>query len=506
MRSGAWLLLALAFGSSATAQVVVTVDVTHAVRTVNTHPFGINTAIWDDQFISPVTEDVLRRMRAGMLRFPGGGASDEYHWSTNRSENSAFTWPADFNTFARTATALGVDVMITTNYGTGSAEEAAAWVQSANITSGRRYRYWEIGNEVYGSWETDRRTRPHDAWTYAVAASNYIVQMKRVDPSIRIGIPAVPGEDSFANYDDEVVTNPRTGSVHKGWTPLVLSRMRELGTLPDFLSYHRYEQEPFEEDDQRLLNAASMWTSDIASLRQMLTDYARGGGDAIEILCTENNSVSSHPGKQTVSLVNALYLADSLGQSLQTEVGTVLWWDLRNGNESMNNNSPALFGWRVYGDYGVLAPANERYPTSYLAEIFAAFARPGDTVIGATSNLTSLSAYAVKRADGDSRLVSTLNSISGSPISNLESPISSVAILLINKNRDQAVDVAIRFIGFNPANGDMPMLSYGMSNDIAQSEIARSNVRLTAVRADPYSARVIVVPQASGRRRAVGRH
>jgi len=359
---------------------------------------------------------------------------------------------------------------------------AAAWVRSANITSGRGYRYWEIGNEVYGSWEADRRTRPHDAWTYAVAASNYIVQMKRVDPSIRIGIPAVPGEDSFANYDDEVVTNPRTGSVHKGWTPLVLSRMRELGTLPDFLSYHRYEQEPFEEDDQRLLNAASMWTSDIASLRQMLTDYARGGGDAIEILCTENNSVSSHPGKETVSLVNALYLADSLGQSLQTEVGTVLWWDLRNGNESMNNNSPALFGWRVYGDYGVLSPANERYPTSYVAEIFAAFARPGDTVIGATSNFTSLSAYAVKRAD------------------------DGIAILLINKNGDQAVDVAIRFIGFNPANGDMPMLSYGMSNDIAQSEITRSNVRLTAVRADPYSARVIVVPQASGRRRAVGRH
>jgi len=482
MRSGAWLLIGLALASSATAQIVVTVDVTHAVRTVNTHPFGINTAIWDDQFVSTATDDVLRRMQAGMLRFPGGSASDEYHWSTNRTENSAFAWPADFNAFARTATALGADVMITTNSGTDSAEEAAAWVRSANITSSRGYRYWEIGNEVYGSWEEDHHARPHDAWTYAEAAANYIVQMKGVDPSIRIGIPAVPGEDSFANYDDETVTNPRTGSGHKGWTPLVLSHMRELGMLPDFLSYHRYEQEPFGEDDQRLLNAASTWKSDMTSLRQMLTDYAGGGGAAIEILCTENNSVSSRPGKQTVSLVNALYLADSLAQSLQTEVGTVLWWDLRNGNESMNNNSPALFGWRVYGDYGVLSPANERYPTSYLAEMFAAFARPGDTVIDATSNSATLSAYAVERAD------------------------ASLAILLINKNRDQTVDVAIRFNGFSPANGDMPMLSYGMTNDIAQSDITRSNARLTAVRADPYSARVIVVPQATGRRRAVGRH
>jgi hypothetical protein len=463
--------------ATATAQIVV--DAQRVVRTVPAGFFGINAAIWDDQFVSPATKEVLTKMPVRMLRFPGGSASDEYHFLANRSEGSTFPWPLDFNKFAQTATDLGVDVMITVNYGTSTPEEGASWVEYANVNYHRGFRYWEIGNEVYGSWETDKHTRPHDPKTYAEAAATYMTLMKRFDPSIRIGIPVVPGEDAFANYDEEVVTNPRTGIDHKGWTPIVLSRLRELGALPDFVSYHRYEYDYNDEDDARLLTSAGTWKSDIAALRQMLNDYAGDAGRAIEILCTENNSVSSRPGKQTVSLVNALYLADSLGQALQTEVGRVLWWDLRNGKEFSNNNSPLLYGWRTYGDYGVISPADERYPTSYAAELFASFAQPGDVVIEATSSSTSLSAYAVKRSDG------------------------SIAILLINKSRDQATDATIQFKGFTPSLRTVSLLSYGIANDIASSDITRSTLHTLVVHAEPYSANVLIVSPGTSRRRAV---
>jgi hypothetical protein len=87
---------------------------------------------------------------------------------------------------------------------------------------------------------------------------------------------------------------------------------------------------------------------------------------SVELVCTENNSVYSNPGKQTTSLVNGLFYADSVGQILQTEFNTLMWWILRNAQETGNNNSPSLYGWRQYGDYGMLSGQNDPYPTYYI--------------------------------------------------------------------------------------------------------------------------------------------
>ena len=57
---------------------------------------------------------------------------------------------------------VGARAMITVNYGTGTPEKAAAWVTYANVTKSLGFRYWEVGNECYGSWETDANTRAHD--------------------------------------------------------------------------------------------------------------------------------------------------------------------------------------------------------------------------------------------------------------------------------------------------------------------------------------------------------
>lgn len=472
-------VLLVASVATGTAQTTVTVDATKIIRVIPSHFVGINTAIWDDQFSSPATADLLRAANVRMLRFPGGTASDEYHWAVNRSEGSSFPWPTDFNTFARTATDLGIDAMITVNYGTGTAEEAASWVQYANVNSGRAFKFWEIGNEVYGSWETDKHTRPHDPRTYAEEAAAFIDAMKKVDPTIRIGIPVVPGEDDFANYDDELTNNPRTGVEHKGWTPLVLTRMRELNTLPDFVSYHRYEFEPFNEDDATLLAAPAAWSSTIARLRQILDDYL--GPNTIQIFATENNSVTSRPGKQTTNLVNALYLADSYAQALRTELESVIWWDLRNGALFNNNNSEALYGRRTYGDYGVLSTMNERYPTAYALEMFGNFARAGDTLINATSTSTLVTAYATRRAGG------------------------SIAVLVINKDRDRAQDVVMHFSGFTPAASAMTLLTYGKPNDNANSDITRTTTSTTTIHAEPYSMNLIIVNAGAARRRAVHR-
>ena len=38
-----------------------------------------------------------------------------------------------------------------------------------------------------------------------------------------------------------------------------------------------------------------------------------------------------------------------------TEFNACLWWDLRNGDTEGTNDSSGLYGWRSFGDYGLVA-------------------------------------------------------------------------------------------------------------------------------------------------------
>ena len=317
------------------------------------------------------------------------------------------------------ASNLGAQVFTTVNYGTGTAGEAAAWVLSANKTNDCGFKYWEIGNECYGSWEADSHAIPHDPYTYATNAAAYIQQMKAAYPNvpIKVGVVVVPGEGSFSNNATHFAVNPRTGTTNYGWTSIVLSQMKSLGILPDFLIYHFYWQyttfgwTPYSESadsDPLLLQVAgnpcplswSDWASAAADLRQQISDYVGPAGTNIELCVTENNSDAGAMGRQSTSLINALYLADSASQLLKTEFRSYIFWNLHNEAETDGNFDPTIYGWRGNGDYGILSRSNTPYPTFYAEKLLQYFARPGDSVLNGTSDSLLLSAYAVHRTNG----------------------------------------------------------------------------------------------------------
>ena len=219
-------------------------------------------------------------------------------------------------------------------------------------------------------------------------------------------------------------------------------------SLRIFVVYHRYTQHPGGENDAVLLQSASTWPNDAANLRQQLVDYLGPTSAArVELTVTENNSVYTRPGKQTTSLVNGLFYADSLSQLMKTEFNALLWWDLRDIEDPAQNNSPTLYGWRMYGDYGVVSyavPAGpaDRYPTFYLAKLMKNFARGGDQVLSASSSYPGLSAYAAKAADG------------------------SVNVLLINKHPSLNLPATITLTGYTPQS-TATVYSYGKPQDTA---------------------------------------
>jgi alpha-L-arabinofuranosidase len=469
------------------ARVQVTVDARRQLRTVDPRLFGLNANIWDGAFNTSTTADLLLEADNRALRFGGGSLSDAYHWETNTTEGQTFQWATNIDAFANVALATQAHVFITVNYGSGTPQEAAAEVRYTNRTKQYNFKYWEIGNENYGSWELDNNTRPHDPVTYATRFKDYFQQMKAVDGSIKIGAVVVADEDSFANYPDQSAVNPRTGETHRGWNAVLLATLKQLGVTPDFVIYHRYEQGPSGESDAFLLNSARAWANDATAIRRIVDDYLGSAARQVEIICTENNSVFSNPGKQTTSLVNGLFMADSMANIMKTEFNGFFWWNLRNGPEAANNNDPSLYGWRQHGDYGIVNAATpagpaDRYPTFYAYKLFRHFARGGERVVAAATDYSGIGIHAVR----DPR-TNTLN------------------LLVINKHPIATLEVNIALHGFEPKQS-VEVFSYG----IPQDEAARTGVgsadltqAITKIRGStltwrpaPYSATVLRLTQA----------
>lgn len=440
----------------------VTVNAAQPVRIVDARHFAVNTAVWDADFDTSNTINLLTSMGAQALRFPGGSLSDDYHWATNTTDSNTWQWATSFDQFAQVATTVGAQAFITANYGSGTPAEAASWVQESNVTHHYGFKYWEIGNECYGSWETDTNTVAHDPYTYAQRFQQYYTQMKAVDPAIKIGAVAITGEDSYANNTNHPVVNPRTGQTHNGWTPVMLATMHSLGVTPDFLIYHRYAQAPGAESDAGLLLSNGTWSTDAADLRQQLKDYLGAAAPNVELDCTENNSVYTNPGKQTTSLVNGLFLADSICAAMNTEFNAVAWWDLRNGQETTNNNSSSLYGWRQYGDYGVVdsvdpAGPADTYPTWYVDRLLQHFARGGDQLVSSTSDYPLVSVCAAERTNG------------------------GLTLLIVNKSPNTAFNTNITISGGSPGSTGT-LYSYGIPQDnAAESGVGSADIATSPI-------------------------
>ncbi|MCX8091064.1 MAG: alpha-L-arabinofuranosidase [Verrucomicrobiae bacterium] len=506
------------------ALVNLTVTTTQIVAAVDARHFGVNLTMWDPYFDPPhhaTTLGLLQEMGALVVRMPGGSLSDEYNWASNTSRTNTWQWQASFPDMVRVTTNLGAQAFVTVNYGSGSPQQAAAWVAYANadpalygttndlvlgvdsdgrdwrtagywarlrsltpaanpdnqfdfLAIGRSaplgFRYWEIGNECYGPWEYDLNTNPQDPFTYANRASNYFALMKAVDPTIQIGVVVAPGENTFSNQFTALnpAYNPRTGRTNYGWTPILLRRLKALGVTPDFVVHHHYPQwtDPNNPaaspvSDVGLLLSTAKWAADAADLRQQITDYFGAGGEAIELLVTENNSDAGSQGRQSTSLVNALYYADSLGALLKTEFRAMVWWDLRNGTDTNGYFGPELYGWRTYGDLGLINGPDTRHPPFYAARLMQWFARPGDRVLATSTDYPLLVAHAARRPNG------------------------AVTLLVVNKSLTTNLVAQIRVQGFSPASV-ATVRSYG----IPQDEAARTN--------GPAAARDIAVAQLSG--------
>jgi alpha-N-arabinofuranosidase len=474
------------------ATVQVSVNANQTVRTVSGRVFGINTGGGDGDLNTPATKAILNDIGSTCLRWPGGSYGDIYHYANEPWDTGATsprTWGSFSKDFIALATNTHSEAFIIVNYGTSTPEEAAYAVRMFNVTNQCNFKYWEVGNEINGTWEPDHNTnapfKAHDPWTYAMRFTNYYAQMKAVDPTIKVGAVIEPSEDGYANNNDHPVVNPRTGVTHNGWTPVMLTYMRSNNCIPDFVIEHNYG--PAAGDTQDLLYPKG-WASDAAALRQILNDYLGNAATNVTLEVTESGVGGD---RQSVSLPGGLFYVDSIGQILQTEFNSRVWWDLRNGHGTVDNPDPEFYGWRTNANgsvlddggivYGLGGPGN-LYPKYYCAKLMPKFATDGDTVVRATSDYPLLATYAVMRTNG------------------------TLTLLVINKSSSSNLTANFNLSGYVPY-GNAAIFSYGIpqdeaartgvgSPDIAQTNFIGAAASFSATFA-PFSATVMAMSPAN---------
>jgi hypothetical protein len=478
--------LALLPPSSAIAQTTanVTVNAGTSLNKIPSGAFGVNTAVWDGYLLDPAIPALLSKAGINALRYPGGSTADVYNWQTNSivTGQGGYANPSNtFDAFMGMVKNSGATPIITVNYGSNAAGNgggtpsfAASWVQYANVTKGYGVKYWEVGNEVYGnggygsSWETDLHSA-RDPATYGANVALFASAMKAVDPTIKVGVVlTAPG-----NWPDGQTPS---------WNSTVLAKC---GSAIDFVIVHWYPQNPGSESDSGLLaspqsgfNGSPGIAGMVSSVKSLINQYGGSNASKIQIFVTEMNSVSTNPGKQTISVVNAMFVADGLLTWLENGAANVDIWSLHNGSTG-GNMSSSLFGSATYGDYGILSnatsgepAADTPAPTYFGMQMLTNLGKAGDTLVSAASSNSLLTAHAVKQANGN------------------------LALLLINKDPNYTTTANVAVSGYTPA-ATGTSYTFGKSSSAIASASATGLGSSFKVTAQPYSLTTVVLTPGS---------
>jgi hypothetical protein len=492
------------------------------LATVPGTALGINASTYDASLLDPQVPGLLRNAGISMIRLPGGSESDQYDWKTSTDVISNQAEAVNFGQFMSVIRQAGAQAMVTVDYGTGDTigqqdgtgetgpQVAADWVRYANVQHHYGIRYWEIGNEIYGNgtygadWEADAHctttptggpvvlgSEPQQTYncgpaTYAAKAAQYITAMKAVDPHISVGV-VLTASGAPNNWPDGVTT-PVTSP--QSWNQTVLSA---LGTKAGFADVHWYPQNPSNitppgPTDAGLLADTAQIPASVAALRQEFTSWA--GDPGLPIMITETNSVSSNPGKQTLSIVNALYLEQDYLTWLQNGVSNVDWWQVHNGIVTSGDNGPALAGTLNYGDYGVLSdgscaavtsstgggtqvcepPAETPFPAYYGLQMLSRFIRPGSQLLATSSGQGLVQAFAAR------------------------SPAGPLRVMVVNDAPSTSYDLSLSVPGYRLSPW-APVLFYGQHSRAVQV-LTGPAAASAATTVPPYSITILTLTRA----------
>ncbi len=295
---------------------VSTVVVSTATRRARTTTWSVNYWMWMPTYGDNVTgtEAQVAALKPAIMRVGG--------YNNDANTPDAFN-DAQFDRAVTYARAIGAEPLIQVplladiDGKLPTAATAAAMVTYANVTKGYAIKYFSVGNEpdIYAAQGS--RVDPtlpaipnYLPSDYCTSARAYVTAMKAVDPTIKI-----VGPDLAYQY-------------HPGYdwlTPILQS----CGDLFDIVSIHRYPFSSTQATFDAAMSDSTAYGNVLTSVRTIMQNT--GAGDKPLALMEMNvayNATACQLGASPSTLGSALWLADSLGTSIEHDLWTSAIWDI----------------------------------------------------------------------------------------------------------------------------------------------------------------------------------
>lgn len=397
----------------------ITIQANDTTTPINACLLGTNLPAWlgasrleDETFRARTVASGLT-----LIRLPGGSWSNWYPWADCEQDNNGVcdSWIADPTDFINFLKATGLAGMWTVNLN-ATPQEAAALVAFMNgatndnsvigvDVNGKDWgtvgqwaqlrsshgnpnpvglQFWEVGNEIYGgkqglgtdclSWGWE------DVWTcdgteyvngigsganHKAGFDEFRAAMQAVDPTISVGAVGIYPQSDYTNWGNEVIT--------------------AAGDTMDFYILHQYAFFNVPSNMQEALaQPQSAWQPILNDVDTAFAQHA--GGRDVPYAVTEFNLFSVQDldnGQWMKKAVNALFMADTLGQMMAKGFDIANQWDLMNGQAGNDT------------DYGLMnADTYARAPQYYVYPLWARFGSEMIPVTNPENAATTLSVYA----------------------------------------------------------------------------------------------------------------
>jgi len=395
--------------------VVITVNASDTINKVSKYLFGGNLNPYSSLFKKDtVSVRHLKNLNPSVLRWPGGNLSNEYFWNAKTTADLPDDLPSTIHTwlgsnpttkdattpdYYKTLKETNSTGCICVNYSYAryglsnnsvqrAAHLAAEWVR---YDKGRT-RFWEIGNENYGNWQsgyeidptkyTDGRPKFISGAIYGEHCLVFIDSMRaaaaEVGAEIYIGVQA---------WEDYTSWDPIQTAWNDGLFPKV-------GNKADFIILHNYYT-PYKTNSsipiiwKSLDNTAHF----VQVINAMVKKYAL---KPIPLALTEYNMQGQDSG-QTISYINGMHAAMVIGDAMKYGFGMAERWS-------------TVGFWGGVGDLGTFSYAGEPnvpegsmrpefYYLYYMQKFF------GDVMVRSTSNNSDIASYATTFSSGQSGIM-----------------------------------------------------------------------------------------------------
>jgi alpha-N-arabinofuranosidase len=439
--------------------------------------------------------EAMRRIRPSILRWPGGCFADGYHWRdgvgplAERPVRTNLAWGGEESNAVGTdefidyCRRVGAEPYLCANVGSGTPEEAAAWVDYCNGTGSTAYarmrrahgsegpfgvRYWGIGNEI-DETEHVNEIGCLSAEDYARAVREYTKLMRRVSPDLRF-----------------IAVGSNRGEVD--WNLKVLEKA---GAHIDYIAIHGY----YGTDDYYSTVAAPVFVEKRLRMLQSaveLASFTAGITRPIRIAFDEWNvwyrtrGDRDHLFEEAYELKDALFAAGTFNvlHRMSPVVGMANLAQMVNALGMIHVGRDAMVLTPLYHAFDLYAnhTGSTAVDTFVISDTFETHDKGGARGLGPVSGVPYVDASATLREDG-----------------------RALCLAVVNRHRDEPVECSIALQGVSVAGEaavyELTAATAGAVNTAdapnAVAVAARKPVRAGATFVAsfaPHSATVLEVP------------